>query len=63
MKSFRIKPTDPIHVAVGIPVIAALALGIREIFEWTKTKFKKPATAKIAGEEYAFQDDNPNVNE
>ncbi len=62
MKSFRIKPSDPVHVAIAVPVIAAIAVGAREIFEWVQGKMKKTSTARIAGEEYAFQNDDPNVN-
>lgn len=56
MKSIRIKPDSPAVLALAIPVIAALALGAKEIWDWGMAKMKKPAT-KISGEEYKFQDE------
>ena len=56
MKSIKIRPDDPVTLAIAVPLVAALALGIRELYEWGMAKWKK-STVKIAGEdeEYKFQ--------
>lgn len=41
MSTFKIKPNDPVHILVSLPIVALLTVGTIEVLTWAKKKFVK----------------------